>query len=286
MKIKLQFLFILSFLICNAFGKISFIKHGQRAKIFEITDNEIIVFKLTIPDEEFITLKEKTSAVEGYEYLDFINRSIKEYIELINSQNFTKIFPENDFKKLLPKLQLNNGYPTIDYKKYIILYDDFQSSEDNSSIIFDAFNNNSNLNLINVFYILSELKISSTANEDFKNLINLYGKDNVYKDKNGNFLYEVKHMNMDDDEDTEEVTEYIEESIETNRYTEFENNRNLEFPTDNFDELNDDELKDDELNDIVEENISYDSNENLIEEEDPDSNFKTKNATLKVEINR
>jgi len=36
----------------------SFIKNGTRAKIYEMTDNEIPTFRVTIPEDRFVELKE------------------------------------------------------------------------------------------------------------------------------------------------------------------------------------------------------------------------------------
>ena len=46
-------------------AKSSFIGDTNRAKIFELTDNEIATFKLTMPDEQFALLKENCQFVGG-----------------------------------------------------------------------------------------------------------------------------------------------------------------------------------------------------------------------------
>ncbi len=52
--------------MCSVFSKSSFIGDAKkRAKLFELTDNEVAVFRITLPEEEFAQLKEDVSSGEG-----------------------------------------------------------------------------------------------------------------------------------------------------------------------------------------------------------------------------
>ncbi|ORY20696.1 hypothetical protein LY90DRAFT_150435 [Neocallimastix californiae] len=88
-KTKLSFLFVLLIYVHCAFGDISFISKGQRAELFEIMDNEVPTFRISLPDNEFTKLKRASNNIS----LKYINYKIKEIIDSLNQQNF------NDFKK-------------------------------------------------------------------------------------------------------------------------------------------------------------------------------------------
>jgi len=58
-------LLVTSLLVCSVLSKSTFIGDARkRAKLFELTDNEVAVFRITLPDDEYLQLKEeiKTSA--------------------------------------------------------------------------------------------------------------------------------------------------------------------------------------------------------------------------------
>eukprot|EP00833_Pecoramyces_ruminatium_P002208 jgi/Orpsp1_1/1176240/evm.model.c7180000056922.1 len=93
---------------------------GQRAEIFEITVNQVPVFRITLPDEEFRTLKRKAILIEPTEIVRY-NNVIKKIISIINEQNFYELFPGSNFKEILPELPFGeDGHPTLDYGNYII----------------------------------------------------------------------------------------------------------------------------------------------------------------------
>jgi len=46
-------------------AKSPFLEKGKRPEIFELTDDEIAVFKVTLTDEDFALLKEKASSIKG-----------------------------------------------------------------------------------------------------------------------------------------------------------------------------------------------------------------------------
>jgi len=309
------------YLAYSVLSEISFIPKDLRAQIFELSDNEIPVFRIALPDNEFATLKEKASITEGYEYIDLVNKSIKKFVETINSQNFTELFPGSDFKKLLPELKLNkNGHPSIDYRKYIVVNDDFETSHDNYNIIFNVFNSKSYLNLVEVLYVLSGLNISSKEDEDFMDLLYVFGKENVSIDEDGNFTFGDENLDgkfteiptgdssvfighEDYTEIPEESTDYFEALLDNEKFNEFDEDIDFEDEEDE-DEDEEDENEEDfkkkleeegptlDLNSFTTKDLitylnNYNFNKNFnFTDGVLETDFKTKNATLKVEINR
>ncbi|ORX61232.1 hypothetical protein BCR36DRAFT_365811 [Piromyces finnis] len=77
----------------------TFIENGQRPELFELTDNEIVTFKITIPDEEFTLLKEKanvqglTPPISNFTLeMELGKQSYRVYFEEMLNQNFTNYF--------------------------------------------------------------------------------------------------------------------------------------------------------------------------------------------------
>ena len=184
----------------------SFFPNDQRAEIFKITDNEVPIFRITLPEKEFYTLKRAANnlsrgGINGY------NEEIIGTIDIINSQNFNEIFKGYNIKELLPKLPMNEeGYPTIDYKPYLLSSLNFhyiiEGESDSTTILFNVFNTDTYLNLIEVLYVLSGLEISPEADSDFVDLFSYYGKDAVTVDDNGKYqlnLSYYKRNNIYDD---------------------------------------------------------------------------------------
>jgi len=85
----------------------SFIEEGQRAKFFELTDNEISVFKVTLPDEEYKDLIEKCQYVNPLMNMDWSNFNGEE-----DYQKFKEETPESQpFKTKNATLSVEiNGY--------------------------------------------------------------------------------------------------------------------------------------------------------------------------------
>eukprot|EP00833_Pecoramyces_ruminatium_P003576 jgi/Orpsp1_1/1177608/evm.model.c7180000062124.1 len=125
-----------------------------------------------------------------------INDIIIEIIEMINSENFFKLFPNINFTEILPDLPMTEeGYPNIDYTKYLIEKDDLQKFDenDNSEIIaLNIINDDSYLNIIKVFYVLSKLEM--TSNNELCELI-IAIKDYIFVDKNGMYKINVRSNN-------------------------------------------------------------------------------------------
>jgi len=103
-----------------------------------------------------------------------VNKSINEIVEIINNQNLLEAFPNTNFTEILPNLLMTEeGYPNIDYTKFIIdeYYMENNSEKNFEEIFTDIFNNSSYLNLLKVIYTLSELEMSPNVDEHFKEIL-------------------------------------------------------------------------------------------------------------------
>jgi len=134
-------------------------------------------------------------------------KEIEKIVNTLNEQNFKEMFPEYDFNELLPMSE--DGYPNIDYKIFLIPEKDsmklnYEYNNLNEQV-FHILNNNKELNLINVFYILSEMDTSKIIDDDLLNYINEYG-NNVVKMSNGEFEIMKKSFEF-----IKEVIEYLNE---------------------------------------------------------------------------
>ena len=99
----------------------TFFEKGQRPEIFELTDNEVAVFKVTLPDEDFALLKKK-ALVPGLTppasnltlELETIKLLFKRTFQSINL-NFTEAFPDINVKEEFSGFHIGqDGYPNID----------------------------------------------------------------------------------------------------------------------------------------------------------------------------
>jgi len=77
---QLQFLvFIFLYYVYYVLGGTTFIPEGQRAEIFELTDNEVPVFRITLSNDEYNLLKRKASFMDTDDFKkknDFIKEII------------------------------------------------------------------------------------------------------------------------------------------------------------------------------------------------------------------
>ena len=185
-----------------ALGDISFISKGQRAELFEIMDNEVPTFRITLPKNEFISLKRISNGCISFKY---INYHIKQIIHLLNQQNFNDLFKKKDLSELFPELAINeNGYLNLNENDFMISSEDYKNIEqinfEELEILFKILNENKNINLIKVFHVLSQYS-SYLMNDDLLDLMNdelLEVIDNFENhliiDKDDNFTFIKKNI--------------------------------------------------------------------------------------------
>jgi len=117
-KISIIFLFCVYALGVTAIS--TFFEKGQRPEIFELTDNEVAVFKVTLPDKDFALLKKKalfpglTPAVSN---LTLELENLKPLCETIFKSinlNFTEAFPDINVKEEFSGFHIGqDGYPNV-----------------------------------------------------------------------------------------------------------------------------------------------------------------------------
>ncbi|ORX86575.1 hypothetical protein BCR32DRAFT_289885 [Anaeromyces robustus] len=214
----------------------TFIEKGQRAQLFEIMDNEIPNFKVTISNDDFELLKDIVNYKEEKDtnIFESIKGSLKNYISILLSFNYIKTFPGYDFNKILPELNIDNdGFPHLDNKE---TFDGFDINPDHynkndKDIEFKILSSNPNFNL------LKNLNTVSNLNRD----------ETVYIQPV--FLEILK----------------IFKNVDTEKYNAKNIKRNIQ---------NDDNTNNNDSN-------NNDNDDDVVDKQE----FKTKNATLAVEIN-
>jgi len=230
MLIKL--LFLLLYLVYGVLSINSFIEKGQRAKLFELLDNEVGTFKITLPDNEFSTLKEKVNFNIDYEEyggddpIEETKKTIKAYLKFIKRINFYEVFPGYNFTEILPELKIReDGYSHINLNQILNGFDyNPEHYNENEDITYDIMLSNPKFKLFHVFYVISNLDMSY----------------NVAIDPFFDNLYIFKFVDFDELESVEQISEYIneieeiEEEEENNFKIENESNQILpEFKTKN-----------------------------------------------------
>jgi len=259
--------FIFFYWVNYVLSETSFIPKGQRAEIFELTDNEVPAFRITLPKDDYKLLKLKANSLSS-DFIEKVNNYTQEIIEVVNKQNFTEIFPGCNFKEILPELPINEyGHPNIDYEKFVININDLHSLDvaDAEKTFQNIYVNNSYLNLNDVFHTLYNLKKSSKVDKEFVNLINEFENGEIKYDFI-RFAFGSTIVNIDNNSPTQ---------------TGFDNNSsNYDYDFIDFENFN--------TKDFIEYFKNYDFNkkkDNIFNINEKKGQFKTKNATLIVEIN-
>jgi len=138
-----------------------FIPKGQRAEIFELTDNEVATFRMTMPEDEFILLKEKANigglGSARHNLTDILNNMLRlasEAFDEVVSTNFFEKFPLSDTREIFPEFNIDdNGYAHLNKTEVLQGFDtnlknyvDFDFDSENIMIKF--FNTNKNFDII------------------------------------------------------------------------------------------------------------------------------------------
>ncbi|KAL6635450.1 coth-domain-containing protein [Neocallimastix sp. 'constans'] len=182
----------------------TFFEKGQRPEIFELTDNEVAVFKVTLPDKDFALLKKKalfpglTPAVSN---LTLELENLKPLCETIFKSinlNFTEAFPDINVKEEFSGFHIGqDGYPNVneimadlnlDAKNYI----DFDFAHEN---IFINILMQGKYNYIELFQKLEAMNPNlsneeESAMSDAKSLVTA-----ITELANNNTDTEVKQLN-------------------------------------------------------------------------------------------
>ena len=238
-----------------------------------------------------------------------MNSFIKEIVEELNKQNFTEIFPGYNFNEILPELPITEyGHPNIDYEKYYIDFNDFHYIDfSNEEKTFQNIFENSYLDLINVFHTLHDLNISSKVDKSFIGLINAFVGDDVeiigdldentiyspnIDDNNNDYDSPAGIEDLDDDESSFTLKEKFNKLVFGRSKNNVYKNNIQDNMKDRTKPINDEDNKKFEKftsKDFYEyfKNYKfYKTEDNNISFNREENKFKTKNATLIVEINK
>jgi len=178
------FSFFYVYIVYRVVSVTSFIDNGERAELFELTDNEVAVFKITLPDDEFILLKEKAIYAKDDEHFDNVRlyseftKSIKAFMGIIPTINFNELYPDHDLNKLLPELEIEeNGFSKINTQQILDQLDlNVNHYDPEESDFFEkVLLSNPNYNLYKVIKTLGDLEIKDgvKVSEDYTNLIEM-----------------------------------------------------------------------------------------------------------------
>jgi len=160
--------------VYSTFTASSFIEEGKRAELFEITDNEVPVIKITIPEEDYELMRTKASIgayVQSFSYYfkDILTEAyylFKLGIEPLQIMNFKVLFPDENLSETFPELNINDlGYPEINVEEIMNGFDwDPTHYIDNDfgvgSYYLDIARTNSNFDFEKIIY-----KVISVKNE-------------------------------------------------------------------------------------------------------------------------
>jgi len=166
----IKYLFILIFYVYGISSLSNFIDEGHRAKLFELTDNEVATFRITISDDDFTTLKEKVvKNVIIYNNIEYAKFNIENFFLGLRGLNFTEVFPDYDFNMILPELKIGeDGYSKVNYQKIFneldFNIDHYYIQEDQIfSLIIQILMGNPEINFLNIFGTISMLDMNENA---------------------------------------------------------------------------------------------------------------------------
>ncbi|OUM64359.1 hypothetical protein PIROE2DRAFT_60727, partial [Piromyces sp. E2] len=137
-----------------------FIEKGFRAELFELMDSEIPTIKVTIPDNEFVQLKEKTefddlphNIYNTDNFMEYIYYGELKIINQLSAINYKQQFPGIDVNEYIPQLNIDDdGYAHLNTTD--ILEVDYCAGL------------NSKLNFTDVH--LNLIKLNEMTNENYK----------------------------------------------------------------------------------------------------------------------
>ena len=152
-------------------------------------DDEVAVFRINLPGQELADMKNKAS-IGGIEpatmnvtqVFENYKQEITQLLNIIKRVNFKMVYPNYDFSKEFPGLNIDyDGYPKPDIEKLIKGYDLNPKNYIDFDFINDSFSqhamkSNPNFDLIKFKKVLTELNLPSNVNIDpyFKQIVEKY----------------------------------------------------------------------------------------------------------------
>jgi len=156
----------------------SFIENGQRAQIFELTDNEMAEVKITLPQDELALFKD-TAYINGEKKMKKIlkvySALIKDMLNNLKGINFNYYFPNCDYNSIVPELKINeDGYPSFDVDEVFNGFNfdpkDYLDLDNNIILlVYTVFSSNDEFNLWNIFDNIYQLQLNEELEESARN---------------------------------------------------------------------------------------------------------------------
>jgi len=193
----------------------TFISEGQRPKLFELTDNEVPTFRVSLPKEEFIQFKEKANI--GNVINNKINITenlylqIRGFVEFLSNFHYTDVFPGYNFTEIFPELNINEeGYANFEVDEVMkelnitkegLLALDFTDKTVNGNILDKVqaliYKRSPKYNLTRIVETLDNLekaeKYKDSDNSINQNIMNSDEDidDEIFKTKNGSMIVDI-----------------------------------------------------------------------------------------------
>jgi len=169
-----------------------------------LTDNEVAVFKITLPDDEFTLLKEKAVYAKNDEHFGNvrifteITNNIEAFMEKIPTINFKQLYPNYDLNVVLPELQVDkNGFSKIDAQQIMdhldLNMDHYHPDE--SDTLEKVLLSYPDFNLYEMIKTLADLKMAKgvKVSEDYTSFLDTIknGNDNTLEKRDEEVAEEV-----------------------------------------------------------------------------------------------
>jgi len=188
----------------------NFIEKGQRPKLFELTDNDIAIFRVTLPKEEYSLFKSKANIGNDinnkFNILKDLYLRIKGYVEFLAHFQYTKVYPGYNFTEILPELNIDDeGYAHINVDEIMtslnitkegLLALDFSDESVQGTIHDRAYSllnkRNPNFNITRINNVLDSLIPDEKYRTNNNNNNNSNSDDDeIFKTKNGTLVVEL-----------------------------------------------------------------------------------------------
>jgi hypothetical protein len=145
----------------------SFIEKGKRPEIYELTDNEVPILRVTLQETDLKNIKYEVIHHEN-SFKHYIQKKYsKQLISLLNSLNeinFNDIYPGYNLNKLLPQLKINKkGFVGIKNSEilegYKLMEDDFEKFDFSNDEILNRqlLEYNHQFNITHILYVFNNI---------------------------------------------------------------------------------------------------------------------------------
>jgi len=194
--------------VCGVLSLTSFIKQGQRAEIFELTDNEMAVVKISLPQNEFPLFMENANLNEKYINIEtFLNNCfiiLKELLKQLKNLNFPYYFPNKDYEIIIPELKIGeDGYPIFDIEEVLNGFDfdpEHYSERYNDDqmlmLLIKIYSSNENFKFYEIIEKMDKLQLNKELEDEGITMDNIFYIDNTLFENIYSFDFKTKNATM------------------------------------------------------------------------------------------